>query len=471
MSEYYRLKDDYILRGWDRLPYVLLKRPGNGVMFLNKACFDALSLCDGNYDLSLGIIPQDVKNVVKEAEKEGVVEQCSRGEGLSEDQKYRKYDNRFIHNVHWSITGKCNYRCRHCYMSAPEAKFGELDHETIMDLIEQMADCGVPTVTLTGGEPLVRKDFMEIVDALQEHNIAIAQIYTNGKLVTRELLEKLQERGIRPEFNLSYDGDEGWHDWMRGIPNAGQIALDAFDLCYEMGFPIGSEMCLHKGNAPLLRQSVNTLAAHHVESCKINVVAPTEFWEKYGKDYEMTSEEANEIYLEYLPHYFEDGSPISLQLGGIFICDKGEKEWNCLSQKYDGGDGCLNKTVCGHARNNLYLSPEGRMLPCLSLTSCEVQYDYPLATEIGLKQGLTDSTYMSLIDTRLKDFFEINKECGSCEYAKVCAGGCRASSMICGGTDIMATDYAACEIFKGGWGKRFQDALDGIAEKKGPAFT
>ncbi len=35
----------------------------------------------------------------------------------------------------------------------------------------------------------------------------------------------------------------------------------------------------------------------------------------------------------------------------------------------------------------------------------------------------------------------------------------------------MGTDHAACEIFKGGWGKRLQDTLEGIAEKEGPAFT
>ncbi len=470
MEDYYRLKDNHVLRGWDKLPYALIKRPNNDVGFLNKASFDALSLCDGNYDLSLEIIPLEVRNAAKELEKMDIIEKCPRGTGISDDQKYRKYDNRFIGNVHWSITGKCNYKCRHCYMSAPEAKLGELDHETIMDLIEQMADCGIPSVNLTGGEPLVRKDFWDIVDALQSHQIAIAQIYTNGKLVTEELLDALLARNIRPEFSLSYDGDEGWHDWMRGIPNAGQIALDAFDLCYEKGFPTDAEMCLHKGNAPLLRQSLNTLAAHHVKSCKVNTVAPTELWDKYGKEYTISREEAYQVYIDYLPHYFEDGAPIGLQLGGFFKCDKGGKKWICPSQKYNGTDECLNHTVCGHARNQLYLSPEGRMLPCFSLTSCDIQNEYPLATEIGLKQGLTDSIYMSLIDTRIKDFLEINRECGSCEYAKFCAGGCRACALMEGGTDIMGTDRTACSVFKEGWGRRLQDALEGIAEKEGPAF-
>ena len=98
-----------------------------------------------------------------------------------------------------------------------------------MDIIEQMSDCGIMNVTLTGGEPLVRRDFWDIVDGLLKHGIGITQIYSNGKLANEKLLDGLIERGIQPEFNMSYDGDEGWHDWMRGIPDAGKIVLDAFD--------------------------------------------------------------------------------------------------------------------------------------------------------------------------------------------------------------------------------------------------
>ena len=72
---------------------------------------------------------------------------------------------------------------------------------------------------------------------------SITTIYSNGKLVTEELLDQLAERGIHPEFNMSYDGVDGWHDWLRGIPNAGKIAEDAFLRCKRKGFPTGALMC------------------------------------------------------------------------------------------------------------------------------------------------------------------------------------------------------------------------------------
>ena len=37
-----------------------------------------------------------------------------------------------MQTVHWSVTGRCNYRCKHCFMSVPEARCGELSHETVL---------------------------------------------------------------------------------------------------------------------------------------------------------------------------------------------------------------------------------------------------------------------------------------------------------------------------------------------------
>ena len=119
------------------------------------------------------IIPAKIRNIIAEAERQGIIEQCPPGQDLSDNQKYRKYPARYIRQAHWSITGRCNYKCKHCFMSAPSAKFSEMTHSQIMDIVNQLADCGVINVSLTGGEPLVRSDFLEIVDALLERGIHI----------------------------------------------------------------------------------------------------------------------------------------------------------------------------------------------------------------------------------------------------------------------------------------------------------
>lgn len=465
---YYLLNENICLRGYDKLPYALMRRPDNSVMFVDKNLFWALSLCDGQTDLSLPIYPAAVFANIRELERNKIIHPCEYGASLTEDQKYRLYPNRYIDSAHWSITGRCNFRCRHCYMSAPEAKLGELTHEQIMDIIDQFEACGIQKTTLTGGEPLVRRDFEDIVRELSRRRIVITQIYSNGALVNDKLLDMLEYYGQKPEFNMSYDGDEGMHDWLRGIPHAGDMVLRAFDLCYDRGFPTGSELCLFQKNKHLLRQSLSTLGAHHVGSCKVNPVSESELWLRTtGENQTLAMEECFELYLDYLPHYFEDGEPVALMLGGFFLGHgDGSKTYRIPIEKYPADFDCSRMTLCGHARSQVYISPESRMLPCLSLSSFdEIQAGFPKITDIGLQAGLTDSSYMQLIDMRLEEFFKVNQTCGACEYRVRCGGSCRACALgLSGGKDLLASDPAACLYFKGGYDKRIRQVLAGIAE-------
>lgn len=88
-----------------------------------------------------------------------LIRPCMENEPLSEAQKYRYFDRTYIAFVHWAITGKCNYRCKHCFMYAPQAKFPEPTMEECRTIIRGMQDAGVRSIALTGGEPLVRSDF------------------------------------------------------------------------------------------------------------------------------------------------------------------------------------------------------------------------------------------------------------------------------------------------------------------------
>lgn len=455
---YYRLKREFRLRGWEKLPWALVERPRNRVMFLSRKEFKAISCCNGYMDTESVFVTPEQKEIMELMAQKGIVEPCELGDDLDPVQEYHFYPNRFIRTAHWSVTGRCNFRCKHCFMSAPDAKLGELPHEICMDIIDQLSGCGVQHVSLTGGEPLVRKDFMEIVDRLLEKEIDITTIYSNGKLVTPELLDALEARGIYPKFDMSFDG-VGWHDWLRGIDGAEQMVTDAFMICKERGFPTGSELCLHQGNKDTLRASINRLAELGVDSLKVNPVSATDLWKNYDQDYSLSLDEVFDIYLDYIPHFFEDDMPINLMLGGLFVGRKGSTNYLIPAAKYPKGtDQCLNNAVCGHARNTLYLSPEGRMLPCMSLSSMDVQYQYPLITDIGLRKGLTDSVYMSLIDTRVSAFISHNAECQACEYKYICGAGCRASSMEYG-DDIMGPDRAVCKILKEGYVQKVKEAV------------
>ena len=455
---YYILKERFLLRGWEKLPYALVDRKNGRSIFICREEFDALSLCNGAVNMDLPIIPSKTKEMIATMEKNGFVEARETQSNLLPIQEYRLYPNRYIKTAHWSITGKCNYRCKHCYMSAPDAKLGELSHEDIMDIIRQLADAGVMNVTITGGEPLIRRDFLEIVDALLANGINIQTIYSNGKLVTDKLLDALEARGIYPEFNMSYDG-VGHHDWLRGIPGAEKAVEEAFLRCRDRGFPTGAEMCLHQDNKHTLRESVNRLASWGCAHLKTNPISNVGAWLEGGYGESISKKELNQLYLDYIPRYYEDGMPLSLQLGGFFAASpRRPDKFEIPLQK-----NCQNPDkmcICGHARQVMYISAEGRTLPCMALSGMDIQEEFPLIGEVGLAQCLTDSRYMRLIDTRASEYFALHPECAACEYAKECIGGCRAAALETTPDDIMGKDTFACELFLGGWKPKIQAAAE-----------
>lgn len=456
---FYRLNDNLRLAGWQKLPYAVVFKGTGQVEFLNKEAFDVISMCNGKVDFDLPLISDRMRKIVKTLEFNSAVIPSEKPSEINKDQEYRFYDNRYISTAHWSITGRCNCKCKHCYMSAPDAKYGELSHEQVMDIVNQIADCGIFNVSLTGGEALVRKDFLEIVDALIERDINITTIYSNGFLVTDALLDELEKRNIYPEFNMSYDGVD-CHDWLRGIEGAEKAVEKAFLRCKDRGFPIGAEMCIHEGNKHILRATINRLAEWGCRSLKTCPITDVGAWHENGYGKSISLEDLFELYMEYIPHYFEDGKPLSLQLGGFFMASPNREGYDIPSFKP-----CMNidsARLCTHARNIMYISAEGRVLPCMALSGMDIQNKFPLISENGIKNCITESFYMGFIDTKASEVLKHNEKCNGCEYAKYCLGGCRASALESHPDDLMATDEAACAIFTGGWIKKINDAVHSV---------
>lgn len=455
---YYLLKERFLLRGWEKLPYAIVDRIYGNAIFIRREEFDVISLCNGAINMDLPIIPGKTKEMVGRMEKNGFVEARETPAQLLPDQEYRLYPNRYIKTAHWSITGKCNYKCKHCYMSAPDAKLGELSHEAVMDIINQLAEAGVMNVTITGGEPLIRRDFLEIVDALLEKGINIETIYSNGKLVTEKLLDALEARGIHPEFNMSFDG-VGHHDWLRGIPGAEKIAEEAFIRCRDRGFPTGAEMCLHQDNKHTLRETVNRLASWGCRHLKTNPISNVGAWLEGGYGESISKDELSQLYLDYIPQYYEDGMPLAIQLGGFFMASPRQPERFDVPLSKSCQDP-EKMCICGHARQVMYISAEGRTLPCMALSGMDIQEEFPLIGEVGLAKCLTDSRYMRLINTRASEYFQLNPECATCEYARECVGGCRAAALETTPDNIMGKDPYACALFKGGWKPKIYAAAE-----------
>jgi len=460
----YILNKRFQLRGWDKLPFALCDTVTGFTLFMRKEDFMLICHCDGKHDINEEELTERGREILKEGISKKIITPCPEGGRLEKHQEYHKYDSRYIKSAQWSITGKCNFRCRHCFMSAPHAKLGELSYEECLRIIEEMGKCGIRSVSLTGGEPLIRKDFFDIVDELIRHNIIVESIYSNGKLVTDDFLDKLEERGLKPTIHMSFDG-VGWHDWLRGIEGAEKMVTDAYRRCQERNFDTTCEMCVHKNNIGSFRETMLLLSELGCRSLKVNAAAPMGEWTKTSSEFTLSLKETYDVFLDYIRIFYEEGMPINLWLGGFFKCDRGETGYRIGNCKYAEGYDCSQKSVCGHARNSLYISPEGYALPCMTIANTKMKEDFPNILRTDLSDILTDSTYMSLVDLRLEDYLAHNEKCQNCEFKNRCGAGCRGVAIGETGSDYLMPDEEVCFFFHSGYDKKVREVADEAAAK------
>lgn len=115
-------------------------------------------------------------------------------------------------------------------------KRSELTNSEIKNILRQAALMGTPKVDLFGGEPLMRKDVMDLIRSGAEKGLYMS-ITTNGWLLTKEFVYRLKKAGISC-INISLDSvSMDTHDRLRGLPGLYNRATDGVRHCYEAGIP------------------------------------------------------------------------------------------------------------------------------------------------------------------------------------------------------------------------------------------
>lgn len=89
------------------------------------------------------------------------------------------------------VTSHCNLNCRHCYIKDNSIN-NELSFKECCRIIDELTDAGCLWLTFTGGEPFVRKDFLDIYTYAKKKGLLIV-IFTNGTLITPEIADYLKE--------------------------------------------------------------------------------------------------------------------------------------------------------------------------------------------------------------------------------------------------------------------------------------
>jgi radical SAM protein with 4Fe4S-binding SPASM domain len=173
--------------------------------------------------------------------------------------------------VVWNATKTCNLECVHCYADAEIKRFaGELTTEEAQRMIEDLASMNIPALLISGGEPLVRPDILDLAEYASALGVRVT-FSTNGTLIDEKKAERLAKIGVT-YVGISIDGGEARHDRFRGKVGAFQGAIRGIRNCRAAGIRVGVRFTVTQENLGELeeifrvveRENIGRLCLYHL---------------------------------------------------------------------------------------------------------------------------------------------------------------------------------------------------------------
>ena len=174
---------------------------------------------------------------------------------IMEIQQYKLWnkvkDKRVPFSFDFEITARCNMNCRHCYINLPagdrEAMAKELTLEQIIDLGRQAVNLGSLWCLITGGEPLLRKDFAEIYLGLKRLGLMVS-LFTNATLITEKHIELFKRYPPRDIEITVYGVTPETYEAITRRPGSYQLFMDGFRRLIDSGTNIRLKTMAIKSN-------------------------------------------------------------------------------------------------------------------------------------------------------------------------------------------------------------------------------
>ena len=330
--------------------------------------------------------------------------------------------------VHFDITPRCNSNCIYCIASERMKHPEELTTDQIINVVNQLPDMGTWLLTLSGGEPTLRKDFFQILDRVEKIKL-LTQVFTNGTQITKEFANKFSKyKYAFAQVSIdSYKPEH--HDFNRGVKGMHKRAVRGLKNLFDSGLTPEVCMVITRKNLYDIDKTAEFFYDMGVKYVRIGPAHP------------------------YSGKGFDNKEELSLTSDQLKII--GEKLIS-LNKKYAGEmefyptrhfvvytvDPPKHKLHrCGNGRTVLYIKPNGFVYPCIFMV-------YP-KFKIGdvKKDRIEDIWNNSNLLKRIR-YFDKNKveKCSKCEARDLCSGGCRSSSLYHHGS-IFEYDPYFCALF------------------------
>lgn len=235
----------------------------------------------------------------------------------------------------FELTYKCNLKCIHCYKLEEEKE--ELDTDEVKDIILQLKNSGSLFLLFTGGEVLLRRDFIEILRFASKLNFAI-KIFTNGTLIRKETTERIAD--FAPEVGVSvYSAKQEVHDLITGVSGSFNKTIQGIKSLREKGLKVRIKCVLMKENFDDYESIIKLAKNLGVGFGFDPSIVPKNNGDKEPLKHRIGYEELLKIYRD----------------------EKLYPKENFLDTFHS------NKQVCSAGRNVISINPYGDVYPCLML--------------------------------------------------------------------------------------------------------
>lgn len=323
----------------------------------------------------------------------------------------------------FELTARCNFNCPMCYVHLTQEQLDasgrkELTAQQWLELAKDAKEKGMVFALLTGGEPLVRKDFFEIYDGLRQMGLLVS-VNSNGSMLRGEVLERfLANPPVR--FNISlYGGSNETYRAMCGLP--------AYDMVKENVRALRQAGVDVRLNLSITPHNKADLAQIHAdaEALDVSVKATSYMYpsirvngEQYGCGSRLTAEEAAYWSVQWDALRFTE-EQFALRAQNLA---KITAETDCPLEEEEG-------VCCRAGSSSFWLTWDGKMTPCGMMTRPEAN---PL--EIGF-----DAAWESIRAETAA--IRTPAKCVGCAYKEFC-GACAAVCFAETGRFDGVPDYA-----------------------------
>lgn len=307
----------------------------------------------------------------------------------------------------WELTLACNSNCFHCGSDAKKSREDELDTSEAIDLVGQISDLGFKRIVLSGGEPTLKKDWLDISSAIKKKDLELV-ILSNALSWNNSVIDNIVS--LKPyTVGFSVDGRPKFHDELRGITGSHTKIFSVIKKLKQRGQYVSAITTVNKRNFNDLSRIRERLMVYGVDAWQIQVAFPMGRMPQSQLLNESEYYKLGEFILDSMNHEYR----LKTRFG------------DCIGYFGELGSNLgLDWQGCWGGIKGLGIDSNGTIRGCLSL-----QTDNAVAGNIREKslkeiwEKVTNFKY-----TRSFDTSQLGELCSPCEYGQVCRGGCQAQS-------------------------------------------